>query len=209
MKINKIEKGLDISAITALLSQGERNSVSYVNWDAFPYKPHVDFAILHDGDNIYLNYKVDEQASLALTMEDNGPVWTDSCVEFFISFNGTNYYNLEVNCIGTALLAYRKTRSDSVSATQEQLSQIKRYPTLKREPFYEKNVGDWGMTLVIPKEAFFCSSIDTLCGFKASANFYKCGDNLSVPHFISWNPINNPTPNFHLPQFFGEIEFEE
>jgi hypothetical protein len=43
---------------------------------------------------------------------------------------------------------------------------------------------------------------------KARGNFYKCGDSLSVPHFLSWQPIDNPTPNFHLEKFFGELDFE-
>ncbi len=45
-------------------------------------------------------------------------------------------------------------------------------------------------------------------GIKAKANVYKCGDNLSKPHFLSWNPIHHPTPNFHLPEFFGTLELE-
>ena len=39
-------------------------------------------------------------------------------------------------------------------------------------------------------------------------NVYKCGDNLSQPHFLSWQPIHTDKPNFHVPQFFGEVEFE-
>ncbi|WP_262895053.1 carbohydrate-binding family 9-like protein, partial [Parabacteroides distasonis] len=25
------------------------------------------------------------------------------------------------------------------------------------------------------------------------------------PHFVSWSPIDLPEPNFHCPEFFGEI----
>jgi enamine deaminase RidA (YjgF/YER057c/UK114 family) len=25
-------------------------------------------------------------------------------------------------------------------------------------------------------------------------------------HFLSWNPIKTETPNFHVPEFFGEIK---
>ena len=36
----------------------------------------------------------------------------------------------------------------------------------------------------------------------------KCGDDTAVPHFLSWNPIGAPRPNFHTPEYFGEIHFE-
>ena len=40
-------------------------------------------------------------------------------------------------------------------------------------------------------------------------NFYKCGDLLQVPHFLSWNPIQLPKPCFHCPEFFGELIFKK
>ena len=40
------------------------------------------------------------------------------------------------------------------------------------------------------------------------ANFYKCGDELQTPHFLSWNPIKIENPDFHRPDFFGTLEFE-
>ena len=39
-------------------------------------------------------------------------------------------------------------------------------------------------------------------------NFYKCGDHLSVPHFLSFAPIGVPKPDFHRPEFFCTLEFE-
>ena len=39
------------------------------------------------------------------------------------------------------------------------------------------------------------------------ANVYKCGDLLPVPHFISWNPITTESPDFHRPEFFGQMRF--
>jgi Carbohydrate-binding family 9 len=45
-------------------------------------------------------------------------------------------------------------------------------------------------------------------GKKCKANFYKCGDKLAQPHFLAWNRIETPEPDFHQPAFFGDIEFE-
>ena len=37
------------------------------------------------------------------------------------------------------------------------------------------------------------------------ANFYKCGDKTAHPHYLSWSPIDTPKPDFHRPDFFGEL----
>ena len=44
-------------------------------------------------------------------------------------------------------------------------------------------------------------------GLQARGNFYKCGDGLPVPHFVSWAPIDTPNPDFHRPEFFDTICF--
>ena len=40
-------------------------------------------------------------------------------------------------------------------------------------------------------------------------NFYKCGDKTAIPHFGMWSPIDSEKPNFHQPQFFGEMVIEK
>jgi hypothetical protein len=40
------------------------------------------------------------------------------------------------------------------------------------------------------------------------ANFYKCADQSSHPHWLTWSPVDYPKPHFHLPQSFGTLEFE-
>jgi hypothetical protein len=37
------------------------------------------------------------------------------------------------------------------------------------------------------------------------ANFYKWGDGTSVPHYLTWSHIVTETPDFHRPEFFGEL----
>jgi len=39
------------------------------------------------------------------------------------------------------------------------------------------------------------------------ANFFKIAENSSNPHYITWSPVSNPVPQFHLPQFFGKLIF--
>lgn len=184
--------------------------IDRINWPAdYPYAPEVSFRAAHDGDTLFLKFYVHEECTMARVAEDNGEVWTDSCVEFFISFDDTGYYNLELSCIGKALLGFRKQKDDCVHGSPEVMQSIGRYPSLGTEPFAERK-GDnlWELTVAVPRSAFFKHGLHSLRGTEARGNVYKCGDNLSQPHFLSWNPIQTPTPNFHVEEYFGKIVFE-
>ena len=199
------------SSIIECMKDVRVNEIACVNWPgAYPSAPKVTFKIAHDGSNLFLHFFVEENEVLAKTTEDNGPVWTDSCVEFFMSFGDSPfYYNAEFSCIGKALLGYRKDRKDVEHASADVMNLIKRYPSLGSEPF-DKKQGDfkWNMLLVIPVSAYWRSGINSFSGIEARANFYKCGDHLTTPHFLSWNPIHTEKPNFHVPQYFGKLNFE-
>ncbi len=181
-----------------------------VNWQAFPYKPSVQFRMAHSGDAILLHYKVKEASVRAVAAGDNGPVWEDSCVEFFSSPvpDGT-YYNMECNCAGTLLIGGRRSREDKQHAPQAVLEQVKRWSSLGRGRF-EERVGEcaWEVALFIPCSAYFRHDIKSFAGLTIKANFYKCGDKLQKPHYLSWNPIEIEKPDFHRPDFFGTLYFE-
>jgi hypothetical protein len=53
----------------------------------------------------------------------------------------------------------------------------------------------------------YAGPLGDLAGREWSANFFKCGDETSHPHWVSWQPL--PSLNFHLPECFGVIHFEE
>lgn len=201
---------LDVDAVAGRLSVLPANAIDLINWpDEYPSKPEVFFRIAHNGDNILLQYQVREDEILGMVTEDNGEVWTDSCAEFFITFDNAYYYNIESNCIGRVLLGYRKTGERAEHASPETMRSVGRLPGLGFEK-RSRQKGDfrWTLTLIIPLAAFWKSNIKNLRGVKARGNFYKCGDNLTVPHFVSWAKIETPEPSFHQPGFFGELIFE-
>ncbi|MBO4465120.1 MAG: hypothetical protein J5748_00380 [Bacteroidales bacterium] len=180
--------------------------IDVLNWPGqFPYKPLVEFAMAHTGDKILLHYRVVEKTSRAAAGEDGGNVWEDSCVEFFSSTDGKVYYNLECNCIGKILLAKGEGRNDRVKAPSEITNLIDRWSSLGDKPFAEKQAGPWEVCLIIPAEALNLESFDAL---QIKANFYKCGDLLETPHFLSYAPIDTPNPDFHRPEFFIPVAFE-
>ncbi len=206
---HKAEIDLDL-AEQLLESNAEFQLINTINWTEFPYKPEVKFKIAYCQDQILLKYYVTEENILARQTEANSMVHTDSCVEFFISpKKGEPYYNFEFNCIGTIKLGYGQERANRVLINPEILKQIKIRSSLGSQPFEEKTGGHtWEMMISIPKECLSHDENISLKGLKANANFYKCGDDTSKPHFVTWNAIGTENPDYHQPSFFGEISFE-
>jgi len=181
--------------------------IDTVNWAEYPYCPETVFRIARNEEAVILNYRVNEADIKAVCSRDNGRVWEDSCVEFFISFDGITYYNIECNCIGKILIAKGSGREERIPAPDGLLKRVDRWSSLGNLPI-ENRSGDWEVSLIIPKEIFYPEVTDTFDNIKASGNFYKCGDCLATPHFLSWNPIRCDIPNFHRPDFFGQLLFE-
>lgn len=203
---------LELEALPQWLDQNNENfnAIDTVNWpNDFPYKPEVIFRIVATDQGFVINYRVNEQTVRALADGDCGSVWEDSCVEFFSSpADDGYYYNVECNCAGTILVATGKDRNTRTFAPTEVLNNIKRWSSLGHENFDEKAAPEqWEVVLLVPYTTYFKHNIQDVRGMKIKANFYKCGDKLSTPHFLSWNPISTPNPDFHCPEYFGQIEF--
>lgn len=181
------------------------NDIGCQNWsDDYPYKPKVIFRIAHTGNQIFLQYDIEEQYIRALVVQDNDCVWEDSCCEFFIApENDGWYYNLECNCIGTLLLGVGKGKDNRELAPKEHLEKVMRWTSLKRHSIpLKKGVFHWQIALIIPFQAFFKHNLNSMSGRTVLCNFYKCGDKLSKPHFLSWRPVKSPIPDFHKTNSF-------
>lgn len=196
-------EALSDEALHEVLSGLESHAIGNVNWQEFPYKPTVNFRMACSDKAVAILFEVKEDHVKAVAMEDNGPVWEDSCVEFFAQWpDGKHYTNFEMNCVGTLLAAKRTSRHDPAPFTPEQMSTIRRITSLPHETIDSKGAGQsWWAIEVIPFEAFGYSSKPE--SFRA--NLYKCGDKCDQVHFLSWSPIGLPSPDFHCPAFFGEI----
>jgi len=183
--------------------------IDQVNWpESFPEKPEVSVAVNNDHEALYLQYSVKGAQLRAKTTEDQGPVWEDSCVEFFCQVPGDNHYmNFECNCIGAMVGSRRLGRSEDVQPLQpEEMALIDRKCSFPREAFEEKDgVFEWKVELRIPLKFIF-RNVQPIFPQKLRCNFYKCADKTKRPHFLSWRPIALPKPDFHCPEYFGEIE---
>jgi hypothetical protein len=186
--------------------------------DSSNHRPKTDVKVVHTGDSIHLFYRVCDQYVRSVVTELNGSVCRDSCVEFFVQPRGKGgYFNFEINCGGTMLLyfiedntpangefaKYTEVESDIASLVKINSSMP---PVVEPEI---SNPIEWTMKYSIPTELFenFVTKLGDLSGQTWKANFYKCADQTSHPHWASWAPFEGAL-SFHKPEFFADIEFE-
>ena len=202
----------DASAIPALFSDNhiEYQRIESLNWaDAYPYLPDVRFAISHCPSGLLIHFKVNEQSVRAVAEADFDRVWEDSCVEFFSSPEDDGlYYNIECTCAGRLWIAVGSGREGREFAPETVMTGVKRWTSLGTDAFgIVDRPTAWEAALVIPLSTYFKHDVKSLSGRIVRANVYTCGDKLPVPHFVSWNPIETEKPDYHRPEFFGELEF--
>ncbi|MFN8207266.1 MAG: carbohydrate-binding family 9-like protein [Bacteroidales bacterium] len=180
-------------------------------WSDNKQIPVVQVYLAWNANFLFVNFRVEENEIRAVTSRNNEAVWEDSCVELFISpEKDSGYYNFEFSCIGTCLLAYGTGRENREYAPDELIEKIARFSSLGNYPFPKRPFsGLWELTLAIPPQAFFKHSFPAFTPSAWKANFYKCGDKLSSPHFLSWKKILAPAPDFHRPEFFGSIRLAD
>lgn len=164
------------------------------------------FTIGHGGDCIYLRYTVFENDISAYSSENNSPVFKDTCVEFFIAIgNDSRYYNIELNRLGTCLMAYSAGKHDIKLLPVGVVGKIRSQSKILGAGMGFRH--GWQLTVVIPVEVFIHHPGIGFNNLSCRGNFYKCGDELNQPHFLSWSNIDLVQPNFHKFDFFGRLLF--
>lgn len=180
----------------------------------YPYQPRAEVRVAHSGDALLVHFRVQEETVRAVA-DNNGNVWEDSCCEVFLRPTPSqDYYNIECNAAARMLIGHQHITAEGKRETERAeagiLATVQRWSSLGSEPFEAKAAeGPWELALIIPVMALWRDKLSCLDGLSAKANFYKCGDGLPRPHFLSWMPLDHPTPKFHLPLQFGEVKFEE
>jgi hypothetical protein len=181
-----------------------------------PHHPGTFCKLLYDDTNIYGIFRVEDQHVRSIHTLFQSEVWKDSCVEFFVQpkVDG-GYFNFEFNCGGALLASYvtDPTRVNGILQEFQPLTpaddlQILRFSTLPRvvEPEIPTPM-IWYLEFSIPFTVLekYTGPIGAVAGQIWRANFYKCGNETSHPHWLSWAPLRER--NFHDPTCFGSVEF--
>ncbi|MBP7764150.1 MAG: carbohydrate-binding family 9-like protein [Syntrophaceae bacterium] len=180
------------------------------------HRPRTECRLLYDTETLYGIFRVEDRYVLSVHTGFQSPVWRDSCVEIFLQpESGFGYFNFEFNCGGALLSSYvtDSARTDAglkafVPLSAEDDRQIRRLsslPTLVDPEMTAPTV--WTLEFALPLAVLnrYVPEAKAHPGQLWRANFYKCGNDTSHPHWASWAPL--AARNFHDPASFGTLEF--
>ena len=183
-------------------------SVNTFPWSC-EYQPETEATlsiVRNDSDQIIalqVYMRTNEWPLRAHITDENGPVHTDSCMEFFLMPTphiSSKYTNIEINPLGATKFGIGEGRGS------RQNLDLGNYRTNLNIESKISPAG-WELSYVIPLEILKQNfgEFELLPGYEMRANFYKCGDNTIHPHYGCWSEIDLPAPDFHCPNFFGRI----
>lgn len=174
---------------------------------------------VYNDEGLFLLFVSQDEHIVATHTEANSSVSQDDCVEFFaVPRPGENndYFNLEINCVGMALLRYGpevKTWDESAAkplAGLEQIEQLEIYhsvpgPTKQASP----DDKEWIIECKVPFEMLkdFAGIDKPRSGTIWRANFYRCGDMVGEAS-VSWQKLDREGLGFHQPRCFAPVRFE-
>ena len=177
--------------------------------------PQAQAKVLYDDKNIYVFFKVDDQYVRSVAKAHHGNVWEDSCVEFFFTPSedvSQGYFNVEANCGGLILMRHqivegKDTQEVAVSDINKMTIEHS-MPKIVDPEITEPAV--WTLKYALPFEVIekYTSLVKPDTGVKWKANFFKCADYSSHPHWLTWSVVERPQPQFHLPEYFGTLQFD-
>ena len=174
----------------------------------YSYEPRVSFRICHTDDRLIVRLRAYESDPVARIDKKHGPVCNDSCMEFFFSpsrDNSAGYFNFEVNSYPTYLFEYGLTTGPDRVYIDGDDDPV---PVCTRGedgfgPFWQIDVSIAYSLIRRYVPGATLSSGDVIRG-----NVYKCGCTDQPDHYGSWSHVDTPGPNFHKPEFFGELIIE-
>lgn len=190
-------------------------SLEYYMGDEPEHQPKAQAKAAYDDHGLYIIWKVEDNYLLAKRTQHQQDVWRDTCAEFFFTPVSDpaeqSYFNLETNCIGVKLFGSHVVNGKNERLKPEEFTQIVTASSLT-EPINPERQSPttWTLEYKIPFDLIAkYTKIDRPApGVKWRGNFYKCGDETSHPHWLTWSPVHNDKPSFHLPQYFGSLIFE-
>lgn len=186
--------------------------------DDFPWykggaKQGTEVRLMYDDKNIYVQFLCADRHIYSEETRHNGNVYKDSCVEFFATIDpeaGPDYFNLEINCCGVMHVGYGPERNGRILMVEE-LARRMTLVTSVPGPTRQESPSDngWWVAAKIPFDVigeFAGKKVAPKSGALWKANFYRCGGKTDG-QFGCWNHIAWPKPDFHRPEFFGELKF--
>ncbi len=159
--------------------------------------------LCHDGENLYVRMEAKEENVRATLTGALDQVCNDSCLEFFFApvKDDARYFNLEWNRLENAYVGFGAERKSRVR-------QILKKPAEVFAPKAFDLGGGWGIEYRIPASFIRMYMPEFELSGEAAGNFYKCGDETEIPHYLAWNDLTSERPDYHRRWDFGTLIFE-
>ena len=179
------------------------------------FHPVAQAKVMYDDDNLYVIFRVQDRYIHCIAKKYNDVVCEDACVEFFFSPDTSlpgKYFNIEINCGGTPLIAYNIVpRKEFKQFENDDFKKIEIAHSLPK--IIEKEITEpttWTIEYRVPLAMLekYSKVTHPKHGIAWKANFYKVAQKGSNVHFLTWSVVENKKPDFHLPQFFGTLNFQ-
>ncbi|CAM3622967.1 carbohydrate-binding family 9-like protein [Erysipelothrix urinaevulpis] len=187
---------MDTNKISRIRSYNELEDVkplklNHVLWNSIK-SVDTTLKLAFDDNYLYLEMRAHEQEPLTRYYKDQDPVYKDSAMEFFLSFDQKSYFNFEFNRTG-ALLAQYGTTEERIKISSTNLKRIRRSIVLDKT--------FWSVRLDIPW--LVLANHETIDITKPLwFNAYKISETEENLHFQSLFMIESEKPNFHRPDCF-------
>jgi hypothetical protein len=183
-------------------------------WQPGCVAPETEVRLLYDERCLSVQFRCQDRHIFSKTTERNGPVFEDSCVEFFATpfpEAGPDYLNLEVNCCGVLHLAHgpdrwRRTKIAPELAREIVVVASEPGPTREERP----DDREWWVAVALPfgvTGVLAGATVRAVSGTRWRANFYRCGGRVD-PQYAAWAPVHSAKPDYHRPECFGTLRFE-
>lgn len=207
-RINGLDSLSAESLANTLMQSGAKAIINIANWpEQYPSCPTSTVAIAHSGQFMHALFSITATETRALITEDLGPVADDTCFEIFLKHPGApRYWNYEFNILGSANVSSRIERKNPVRFSRDGLQAIERISSCKTPREITRGIASEWLLVSIPLEQLgvSCDKGPVLM----EGNFYSCASALATPYYLSWSPIDTPSPDFHRPEFFGYLILE-
>ena len=179
------------------------------------HKPKTQAKLLYDDKFVHVMFRVEDKYVRSVAQNYHDSVCVDSCAEFFFTPGddlGTGYFNFEINSGGTMLVSHQLGRGKEVKPLETaDCDKIEIYHSMPKivDPEIQEPT-TWVIQYRVPFDVLekYCAVKRPAPGVEWRANFYKCADKTSKPHWLTWSIVDRPNPDFHVPESFGTLEFK-
>lgn len=192
-----------IKSITQLkdIEQCNKFEMKHFLWKQGYTPKSYGFAGILNKTSLIIKMVCEEKNPIATYTQPNSPVYLDSTVEAFLQFmprQNNHYFNFEINSNGAMLAQFGSNQQERTFFTKEQIKQCT-IETKKEKEF-------WWVQLMIPISLLqqIQPEFSLEKNMPIRCNFYKICQSREFEHYASYSPIDNPIPNFHLPEFFAQ-----